>query len=326
LCAAGLLTSGALLAACAAPGSMPAVSSVPASIAPAARAAQNTPDTVTYTFATVDDPNNSRINRLLGLNDLGKIAGYFGSGKKHDPSQGLLANPPYEDADFRTVDFPGAAQTQLTTLINGASFGGFYTDYKHDVYGFIQWKGLWFAYSGPRGASVTEIMSMNSTEAVGFWVNSSGDDVPFSTDIATGIFQKVHTPDGTQSAVATGINRRGDICGYYTSASGLTQAFLREVGKIAIQFSYPGAIGTKALGLSPFGNVVGSYVDASGDTHGFLVRNPGTKRVVWQTIDDPQASKGTVVTAINLHESIAGYYVDRSGRNHGFLGTANSSR
>ena len=87
-----------------------------------------------------------------------------------------------------------------------------------------------------------------------------------------------------------------------------------------------GAIGTKALGLSPFGNVVGSYVDASGDTHGFLVRNPGTKRVVWQTIDDPQASKGTVVTAINLHESIAGYYVDRSGRNHGFLGTANSSR
>ncbi|MFZ1017199.1 MAG: hypothetical protein WAN39_04920 [Candidatus Cybelea sp.] len=329
LCAAGLLTSSALLAACGAPGSMPAVSSMPASPARAARAAQNDPDAVKYTFATLDDPNDSRFNRLLGLNDLGKIVGYFGSGKTSDPNQGLEVQPPYKPANFQTVDFPDAAQTQVTTMTNGASFGGFYTDYKHDVYGFMEWKNLWFAYSAPlarRGAPVTEIMSMNeSSQAVGFWLNSSGHDVPFLLDLETGIFQKVNTPDGTQSAVATGINARGDICGYYKSASGVTQGFLRAVGETAVQFSYPGATSTKPLGLSPFDHVVGSYVDASGDTHGFLVRNPGTQRAVWQTIDDPQSSKATVVTGINLHGSIAGYYIDRSGRNHGFLGTEKSA-
>jgi hypothetical protein len=42
---------------------------------------------------------------------------------------------------------------------------------------------------------------------------------------------------------------------------------------------------------------------------------------VWQSIDEPNADKNTVVTGINDSGDICGYYVDPSGVQHGFVGT-----
>ncbi|HEX4013327.1 MAG TPA: hypothetical protein VHX17_05470 [Candidatus Cybelea sp.] len=307
---------------------MPRLPSAPAVIGSDARPLQHGDAVVNYAFARLDDPNDSRFNRSLGLNDLGKVVGYFGRGKPSDPNIGVQVAPPYRAGDFQGIAFPDATQTQITTVDDGGSFGGFYTDSKHDTYAFLEWKNLWFAYAAPlSGPKVTEITNMNgSNEAVGFWLNNAKQDVPFLLDLTTGVFQRVNTPDGTVSAVATGINTRGDICGYYKTASGVTQSFLRPVGNPAVQFAYPNSVSTKALGLSAVDHIVGSYVDASGVTHGFLMRYPGTPRVIWETIDEPQGEKATVVTGINLHDDIAGYYVDNSGRNHGFLGTVASSR
>ena len=87
---------------------------------------------VTYSFHTFDNPadhNTPTFNNLLGINNEGLIAGFYGSGAAGDPNQGYLLRPP---SKFIAVDFPPspqnpAVQTQLTGLNDkGITVGYFY--------------------------------------------------------------------------------------------------------------------------------------------------------------------------------------------------------
>jgi hypothetical protein len=48
-----------------------------------------------YAFRTLDDPADVTFNQLLGINNRGVIAGYFGSGAAGHPNKGYLLRPPY---------------------------------------------------------------------------------------------------------------------------------------------------------------------------------------------------------------------------------------
>ena len=50
-----------------------------------------------YSFRTIDNPKDLTFNQLLGVNDLGEIAGYFGSGAQFHPNKGYLI-PPFSHA------------------------------------------------------------------------------------------------------------------------------------------------------------------------------------------------------------------------------------
>ena len=70
----------------------------------------------TYSFQTLDDPadpNTPTFTNLLGINERGLIAGFYGSANPGDPNQGFLLTP---SGTFTQVDFPGQLQTQLTGL------------------------------------------------------------------------------------------------------------------------------------------------------------------------------------------------------------------
>ena len=74
----------------------------PADVAMATNGSNN------YTFTTVDDPADLTFNQLLGINDFGVIAGYFGSGSPAatHPNKGYRVAP-YSGTTFINENFPG---------------------------------------------------------------------------------------------------------------------------------------------------------------------------------------------------------------------------
>src|SRR5579871_4509728 len=64
---------------------------------------------VAYAFTTLDDQADPTFNQLLGINDHGVIAGYFGSGLSGHPNKGYTLVPPYGQGNYINENFPGSA-------------------------------------------------------------------------------------------------------------------------------------------------------------------------------------------------------------------------
>ena len=69
----------------------------------------------------------ARSTSSSGINNNGRIAGYFGSGAQHHPNKGYLINAPYAQGDIKSENFPHSVQTQVTGLNNGGVQVGFYS-------------------------------------------------------------------------------------------------------------------------------------------------------------------------------------------------------
>ncbi len=302
----------------------PASSVTPAGAVPGGGGARAGGQTVTYAFTSIDDPVNPNFTEVLTLNNENKIGGFYGSGAPSDPRHGFMALPPYGAQNFRTIDFPSATDTIVTSLNNTSAIAGTYTNKKSNVYGFAQTNGLWTTYKDPLARSDPKITTLDSINdasiGVGTFVASTGIQKGFELDLARSKFDTFKPPASTNT-VATGIMGRGDICGYLTTASGGTMAFLLRQGTF-YEFSFPGAASTYALGITLHDKIVGYYVDASGTTHGFLLTEPTRSHyTAWQSLDEPNAAGTTVVTGINNHGNVVGYYVDAAGSTHGFFAT-----
>jgi hypothetical protein len=275
-----------------------------------------------YTFTTIDNPSDPSFNQILGLNNEGRLGGYYGSGAVGHPNRGYIVYPPYHQLNFKNVNFPSAMDTQVTCLNNKKFVGGFYVDSNGSTSGFIDWLGIWFSYADPQARTknpVTEILGLNDAgTAVGFYVASPNRYVAFTLDPQTGVFRDLHVP-GVKGAVATGISGRGHITGYERTQSNAIIGFVEEQGTFGT-FSYPRSKETRAFGITTFDRIVGSYVDGRG-THGFVSMDPQKiHKAVWQPINYP-FSKSTVVTGINIHGMLSGYYVKKDGTTHGFIAT-----
>ena len=69
-----------------------------------------------YQFRTLNDARDLTFNQLLGINNEGVIAGYFGSGAKGHPNKGYQLFPAYGQGNYLNENFPGSRQTQVTGL------------------------------------------------------------------------------------------------------------------------------------------------------------------------------------------------------------------
>ena len=70
----------------------------------------------TYSFHTLDDPadpNTPSFTNLLGINEKGLIAGFYGSGNMGDPNQGFLLTLP---GTFTPRTFLRHLKTQLLAI------------------------------------------------------------------------------------------------------------------------------------------------------------------------------------------------------------------
>jgi len=279
-----------------------------------------------YRFETLDNMHDVTFNQLLGINNEGVIAGYFGSGAAGHPNKGYVLLPPYGQANYVNENFPGSVQTQVTGLNNRGVTVGFWSNTNKGVgmdanFGWVNVNGHFRQADFPTGDSASpvtdQLLGVNDSDiAVGFWVDGQGNNHGYEYNINTGRFSSVVDPqDKGASLQATAINDRGDIAGNYGS-----DGFLLTHGGQFISLSVPGASATMALGVNGGDEVVGTYMVGSGSSaqmHGFT----WTRQHGFSTVDDPQGMGTTTINGVNDHGQLVGFYVDSIGNTDGFLAT-----
>ena len=166
-------------------------------------------------------------NQLLGINNQGTIAGYFGSGAR-PPEQGLPALPPYGQGNYVNENFPGSAQTQVTGLNDKGTTVGFWSSMNNanmvnDNFGVLAAPRALPHRRLPTGDGATppvdQLLGVNDDDVVvGFWTDADGNNHGYKVDTDTGRFRSVTDPSAPgASLTAAAISNRGDIAGFYTN-------------------------------------------------------------------------------------------------------------
>jgi hypothetical protein len=287
-----------------------------ASAAPAnAMAATNA--SAHYSFTTLDDPADLTFNQLLGINDFGVIAGYFGSGSPAatHPNKGYQLAP-YSGSTFVNENFPGAQQTQVTAINDWGNTVGFYASASGANYGFLDEDGVMTSVSDPKTTSspaVNQLLGLNNNGiAAGFYNDAKGNAHAYTWDRKTGQFTAID-PFSSPSATATAVNDQGSVAGFYTEANGGTAGFIMDSAGTQ-KVAFPGSTTTQIFGLNDEGTAVGMYVGAHKQTYGFVYKGG-----VFETISDPDGIGSTVVNGLNNLGDLVGFYTDSKGNTDGFV-------
>ena len=326
--ASGVLAAGAVGLAGAASASTlsPASAASPASPASTASSAGSA-TTGGYSFRTLDNANDVTFNQLLGINDFGVIAGYFGSGAQDHPNKGYELLP----GRYVNENFPGSVQTQVTGLNNRGVTVGFWSSMNNanmvnDNFGFVDVGGHFrnadFPTGSPANPPVDQLLGVNDSDvAVGFYTDANGNNHGYEYNIGSNRYRSVTDPKlPGASLTAAGINAEGDVAGFYTNSAGTTDGFLKTHHGQFISLAVPGASSTMALGVNGSNEVVGVYTVGSGSTaqmHGFT----WTAQHGFSTVDDPHGVGTTTVNGVNDRGQLVGFYVDSAGNTDGFLAT-----
>jgi hypothetical protein len=237
-----------------------------------------------YSLSTLDDASDLTFNQLLGINNLGHIAGYFGSGAAGQPNQAYIVRRPYSQAKYQSLSFPGSAQTQLTGLNDKGVQVGFWSTQNNasgvdNNFGCYLMDGRFRSVTFPAADNtdppVNQLLGVNDHDiAVGFYTDDRGFDHGYRYDIAIRRFTTVAVT-GASSAVAAAINNFGSVAGFFTNSAGATEGFvLRSSGQMSV-LDFPRATMTRALGVNNSGDLVGFYVTRAGNTDGLLATPSG---------------------------------------------------
>jgi len=118
---------------------------------------------------------------------------------------------------------------------------------------------------------------------------------------------------GALGTVASGINARGDVVGYYFGGNQL-HGFLWNGTNFAF-FDVPGASNTVPFGINARGEISGTYFGPAGHEQGF-VRNGDQ----FATVNLPASfnAMGTIVYGINERGDVVGFYF-RGNDQYGFM-------
>ena len=310
----------------------------------AASAAQAAPaaNQQAYNFVTLDNAHDLTFNQLLGINNDGVIAGYFGSGAQGHPNKGYRLNPPYGQGSYVNENFPDSAQTQVTAINDKGDTVGFWSSMNNasmvdDNHGFYKLHGGNFHSADlptatPATPPVDQLLGINNSDVtVGFWTDNAGSNHGYEFNIKNGKYSSVTDPGApSASLTAAAINNNGDIAGFYTNpANGTTDGFLNKGGRFT-DLAVPGAVMTQALGVNDHDEVVGTYQTGTLEgarLHGFTW-TPGGGFV---TVEDPNVLPSglpginngeTTVNGVNDEGDLVGFWLDgNTGFTHGFLAT-----
>jgi hypothetical protein len=263
-----------------------------------------------YRFQLVASPQDPTFTQLLGINDFGVIAGYFGSGQVVSgtlhPNKGFTLSLPNS---FTAENFPDSAQTQVIGINNRGDTDGFYVDQAGTTHGFMDRGGTFTMVDLP-GTTFNQLLGLNNRgQAAGFFQDAQGLNHAYIRHV-DGAFVVPPIPNSQ----ATGINDSGVVVGFTQPTTTTSNGFILRGGDLTL-LSYPGSTFTQVLGENNEGQVVGTYNDAAGTAHGFIYRHGR-----FQTADVPGAS-ATVINGINDSGRIVGFFTDAAGNTVGFMGS-----
>jgi hypothetical protein len=274
---------------------------------------------VHYSFRTLDNAKDPTFNQLHGINNHGRIAGFYGSGAPGHPNKGYQLSKPYGQADYHPEHFPGSAQTQVAGLNDNGVSVGIYADSSGARFGFYLQNGAYHKVTFPTSNNSTppfnELLGINdSGTAVGDFEDASFTMHAYRLNINTHRFTRINIKSSAD-VTATGINGAGAIVGFFTTSTGRVVSFLRHANGKVITFARAGASMTQAYGINDGGLVVGTYTSGS-NTFGFTW-TPGHLRPV----NDPGGVGSTFINGVNNAGDLVGYYTDSRGNLNGLLAT-----
>jgi hypothetical protein len=327
------ITRKAVAAAAVSAGAIAAVATV--ALAVPAGASTMTAASHGYTFKTIINRHDVTFNQLLGINQAGEIAGYFGSGATGHPNKGYTVKPPYHQGNFKNENFPHSAQTQVTGLNDIGYTVGFWANTAGANFGFYKYKGKFHNVNFPgvpnSSPHMDQLLGVNDNRiAVGFYANSASptaNDRGFEYNIVTHKFSRIVQPGvghlnlKTPSLTAAAINNHGTVAGFYTTKSGTVDGFVKRTNGQFVKLAapYSGVTMTQAFGINDSGLVVGAYTTGSGtsaQTWGFT----------WQAghfhkVNDPNGIGSTIINGVNDRGELVGFYMDAANNNNtdGFL-------
>ncbi len=211
--------------------------------------------------STLTTPNFISPQKVIvgGYNDSGSVAHGF-----------IL-----DGGQYTTLDFPGAAGTNLTGLNPSGEMTGFYcsdpacgsTGNATTNHSFtVSKKGTLTSFDPPGAVSSTASTVNPSGAVVGAYTDSGG--VTHGYLLYHGSFTTIDFP-GSILTFAGGNNPEGDIIGEYIDAAKVAHSFLLSNG-VFTSFDPPGATLSDASGINPGGTIVGLYVDSANAVHGYI--------------------------------------------------------
>lgn len=233
-------------------------------------------------------------------------AAYLAMSAAHAADPRVLIPPNHYRAPVPTVSrHPAASTLETAAAPDAAAFNA------HIV--------RWRSFDVPAAVNGTQPASINDLgEVTGVYFDTNGNQHGYlrkaGGEIVT--FDAPNVGYGTQAGlpyglgtIPTGINKEGDIVGYYTDANGAYHGFVRSArGKFRViddpsSSSSPSA--TFAQAINDWGVVVGFWFDSNFNFHGFVHQLDGS----FTTVDAP----GDLVAEcyhINDLGEVAGDWVD----------------
>lgn len=282
-----------------------------------------------YQVLTLNDRRDLTFNQLLGINNEGVIAGYFGSGAAGHPNKGYVLRAPFAQRNFGNENFPGSVQTQVTGLNDNGVTVGFWSrqntaSMANANFAFYAVNGKFFSvnfFTGtPSQPPVDQLLGVNDHNvAVGFFTNAIGQDRGYTYNINTKKFARVRVPGIAglgPSLSANAINNAGDVAGFYNKTPSQVDAFLKLHSGRFVTIAFPGASMTQAFGVNDSDEVVGTYTVGSGNsavTHGFTWRGGRFVSV------DIGGASSTTINGVNNEGDLVGFFTDPKGNTDGFF-------
>ena len=279
-----------------------------------------------WSFSKLNNSNDPTFNQLLGINNRGQIAGYFGSGAKGHPNKGYVLSLGGLSS-FTNENFPSGIQTQVIGINDTGTSVGFWSTQNtksmtNNNFGFYDWHGQFHSVNFPTRnmakPPVNQLLGVNDSGiAVGFYMGAKGQAHSYAYSIPGGWFHRIRL-SGSMSTTASGINNRGDIAGFYTGRGGVTRGFLLGAHGHLTRLTVPGSSSTMAFGVNDQREVVGTYMVGSGNnakSFGFI----WSRDFGFRTVNDPHGSGATTLNGINNAGDLVGFYTDAKGNTDGLL-------
>lgn len=229
------------------------------------------------------------------------------------------------DGTITVFDVPGSDNTYVGGINSSGVICGYYTAGGVDSGFFRSDDGTITTFTHTTGTMVRVgspwIELSTQLKSTGNCINSSGSIAGIWLNLHYSGF--IREPDGTMidfdligvgdydhGIEITHINNNGDVCGTYSTSTGVNKSFVRLADGTISQFAAPDAgtgfgNGTLANAINNSGVVAGYYVDSDGHEHGFIRASDGTI-----TEYDASAFTGTL-----------GWGINDSGQSVGFTST-----
>ena len=139
-----------------------------------------------WSFSTLNNQNDPTFNQLLGINNHGQIAGYFGSGAAGHPNKGYVLKLSRFGSWYHNENFPHGLQTQVIGINDLGVTVGFWSTQNtasmtNNNFGFYSWGGHFHSVNFPTANNasppVNQLLGVNDENvAVGFYTDAKGNN------------------------------------------------------------------------------------------------------------------------------------------------------